>query len=344
MSWQTPITDRTVEDTVYARNNQSNVEHNKGAWNYNDLNRIEENYKYIIEKLNADSYHIPHTDRNYTETEASVEKWIQSSGTQYIDTKVKPNQDTKIIVDFICLSSNSDPTIFGAWDGQIRNAFVFLSTSGRSGGHGFYGTQMASYDKNMTLRHTIIADKNSWTLDGETILSFSNTTFSCNNSIYLFAYNNAGTVGNLQSSIRIYSCKIYDGNVLVREFAPVKDDNGKACIYDKVTQTYFYNVGIGDFLYGENVSNTKQPTTYTDWHEKNIPYKSEIDRIRRNHNNMVSLFLHGLGLPEIPYNNYLDYEEANMLETIELRGKEMFENMQKSYIPCGTITSGGDLL
>ena len=60
MNWETPITDRTVEQTVEARNNQSNAEHNKGAWNYPDLNRIENNYKYIIDQLLTDSYHIPH--------------------------------------------------------------------------------------------------------------------------------------------------------------------------------------------------------------------------------------------------------------------------------------------
>lgn len=163
MSWQEPIIDRTVTDTETARKEQSNTVHNKGAWNYDDLNRIEGNFDYVIEQLKTDSYHIPHKDRKYTET--------------------------------------------------------------------------------------------------------------------------------------VYSA----------DSAAVQ-------------------------------------TTYTDWQEKNIPYKSEIDRIRRNHNNMVSLFLRDLGYTEIPYSNYVNYEEANKLEEIERRGKEMFENMKKAYIPCGTITCGGDLL
>ena len=49
--WLTPIVDRTEADTVEAFNNQMIEAHLKGALNYSDLNRIENNYKYLIENL-----------------------------------------------------------------------------------------------------------------------------------------------------------------------------------------------------------------------------------------------------------------------------------------------------
>lgn len=76
--WVTPVTDRTQQDVTYARKNQGRrgivVPYNKGALNFPDLNRIEGNYKYVIEQLQTDAIFIPHKDRNYTET------WVNSDG------------------------------------------------------------------------------------------------------------------------------------------------------------------------------------------------------------------------------------------------------------------------
>ena len=83
---------------------------------------------------------------------------------------------------------------------------------------------------------------------------------------------------------------------------------------------------------------------YTDWQEHNLPWLSEINRIRANYNALVRLFLVGLGLPILPENNYLDYTEVNHWERFALLGKEMFGKMEKEYIPCGTMDSGGDRL
>lgn len=85
-------------------------------------------------------------------------------------------------------------------------------------------------------------------------------------------------------------------------------------------------------------------TTYTDWQEVNIPWLSEINRIRANYNALVRLFLVGLGLPVFPESLYLDWQEVNDWERVAAVGKEMTENMKQEYIPCGTINSGGERL
>ena len=51
MAWITPIFNRTVSDTVTARAAQANEENNKGALNYQDLNRIEGNHKELMQWL-----------------------------------------------------------------------------------------------------------------------------------------------------------------------------------------------------------------------------------------------------------------------------------------------------
>ena len=84
--------------------------------------------------------------------------------------------------------------------------------------------------------------------------------------------------------------------------------------------------------------------TYTEWFEENTPYLSEINRIRNNYNNLVTDYLYGLGFPYLEDSSKLTYEEINTWERIALKCKEMIENMEKSYIYCGTIQSGGGIL
>ena len=50
--------------------------------------------------------------------------------------------------------------------------------------------------------------------------------------------------------IKIYYFKIYDNDVLVRDFIPVLDNYGTPCMYDKVERKFYYNAGTGDFIAG----------------------------------------------------------------------------------------------
>ena len=45
-------------------------------------------------------------------------------------------------------------------------------------------------------------------------------------------------------------CKIYKDTSLIRDFIPVKDENNVVCLYDKISNQYFYNAGTGDFIAG----------------------------------------------------------------------------------------------
>jgi hypothetical protein len=173
---------------------------------------------------------------------------IESSGTQYINAEFKPNQDTKVVIDFECLSgSSSDPTVFGSWDAWTSNAFLLIVTAGLGSCFSFYGSNFKEHSIDMTGRHTAIVDKNVTSIDGNTVIILASATFSGSYPMYLFAYNNGGSAGNLPSSIKIYSCKIYDNDVLVRDFIPYCKD-GVVCLYDKVSASYFYNAGTGDFI------------------------------------------------------------------------------------------------
>lgn len=173
---------------------------------------------------------------------------LESSGTQYIDLGVKPNQNTKVEVDFEALSgSSSDPTVFGAWDTQISNAFMFIVSKTLGSCLSFYGSNYKEHTLDMTGRHTAVVDKNATSVDGNTVITLASATFSGGYPMYLFAYNDKGNAGNIPSSIKIYSCKVYDNGSLVRDVVPYVDGDGVACVYDKVSASCLYNAGTGVF-------------------------------------------------------------------------------------------------
>ena len=81
-----------------------------------------------------------------------------------------------------------------------------------------------------------------------------------------------------------------------------------------------------------------------EWQENDLPYQSEINRIRANYNALVRLFLRGLGLPILYNRNYLDFSEVNNWERIVDIGKTIFDGMEKENRYCGMTESGGDRL
>lgn len=266
--WKTPITDRTTNDVTDAKNNQANVSDNKGALNFNDLNRIENNYKYLLDRLKSEGYYINHKYRSYTETEAVVEKiddgssggkitlpYLKSSGTQYIDTGFKPNNNTRVIMKYVVLSSGNRPTqaLFGGRiaDSNAMFEMFIINNSYFRPGYGAKNTlQITGTSDKLVL---IDMNKETTTING-TSVSYSSETFQSNYSLTLFGVNDGGTVeAATMATAKLYSCQIYDNSTLIRDYIPIKDYNNVACLYDKVNEQYYYNVGTGTFEYGEEI-------------------------------------------------------------------------------------------
>ena len=69
-------------------------------------------------------------------------------------------------------------------------------------------------------------------------------------SLYMFAAN-VNSNPTYLCSIKIYSLQIFNKTTVVRDFAPVLDNNGVAGMYDKVSEQIFYNEGTGKFITSE---------------------------------------------------------------------------------------------
>ena len=101
-----------------------------------------------------------------------------------------------------------------------------------------------------TNRHVIYQIKNELYFDDVLIHTFEKASFSLPNNTLL---GNFDFTNYKPALARYYACKLWNGDVLVRDFIPVLDNNNVPCLYDKVTNEFFYNQGTGQFLYGEKV-------------------------------------------------------------------------------------------
>ena len=85
------------------------------------------------------------------------------------------------------------------------------------------------------------------------VVSNSGATDDSKN-LYLFAYNNNGNAG-MQAIGRLYSCKIYEGENLVRNFIPCyRKSDGEIGLYDLVNDVFYTNQGSGAFTKGADVN------------------------------------------------------------------------------------------
>lgn len=178
-------------------------------------------------------------------------EYIQSSGTQYIDTGFRPNQDTRVVCEFQLTSSTLEQTPFLARLDSRKASFGIFYPSG--GWTADYGSQRLVVSTSISATAKILVDfnKENVSINNESN-SFSSETFSASVNLILLARNTNGSLNNYASA-RLYSCQIYDDGTLIRDYYPAKDPNGEVCMYEKVNKTYAYNAGAGTFTAGPEV-------------------------------------------------------------------------------------------
>lgn len=183
-------------------------------------------------------------------------EYLESSGTQYIDTGLVATNNTKISITFE--RQGIDGCLIATDTAWCNTGFGIWSHAGEYG-----NTCITSISLSDNIKHTVVNDKGKFYIDGSLYTTLTANTFSTAQNLYLFALNRAGSIIENYTG-KFYSCQIYDNDVLVRDFVPAIDGSGKACLYDKVTQAFFYNGGSGTFAHGNNVDSDIYAITSTD--------------------------------------------------------------------------------
>lgn len=247
----------------------------------------------------------------YTELE-----YIESTGTQYIDTGFVPSGNTRVLFDYQPTSGYTGVScIFGCQTspaGNNCNRFYYLlsgqtlyraqfnytntGTSSQST-PAYWGINYDSSTNQYSLvtgaNGTFASDSSRQTIDidgynktiqfnnGNIIDMSGDATFAKGmhptHSMFIFDRSLGGTSSSNKFKGKIYYFKIWDSSILVRDFIPVLDWNYVPCMYDRVTKQLFYNQGTGDFISGREIHEVEYIENVKDTSTTTNPATQYID-------------------------------------------------------------------
>ena len=168
--------------------------------------------------------------------------YLESDGTQYIDTGYVPNQDSRVVIDCIFPKTNSGSYyLFGAREDSYVDNYAIQTTTD------LYYSKHGTADISLNIpsvKNRMIIEKNgySFSVNGNLIYN-TPVDYTCKRSAYIFACNSAGTVyGLCPAGTRVYGCRIYDGEGnLVKNLVPAIASDNADGLYDLVNNTFHAN-------------------------------------------------------------------------------------------------------
>lgn len=167
-------------------------------------------------------------------------EYLESDGNSYIDTGFKPNQDTRVVMDAELNSQSSYPKVlFGARNGSTTSDASFIVWAFTANGFRTdFGSKSLVTTVVPTGRFVIDKNKNVTSFNG---IEYTNPayTFQCDYNIGLFTQIDVDGPDDRLSTAKLYSCKIYDNGVLVRDFIPCTNPDGISGLWDSVNDMFY---------------------------------------------------------------------------------------------------------
>ena len=178
---------------------------------------------------------------------------IKVSGNARIDTGIKADNNTRMVMDFNIPSLTAQQALCGARNSGGSGGFAIFTYNGNAG----FQVDFSSYQQypvpatgTYTGRHTLDLNKNKFYLDGSLVHTFTNTAFTGSYNIFIGSINNGGLAMTAYPAdgLIIYPCKIYTNGSLVRDYVPAKTPDGLVGLFDKVDRALYTNAGTGSFI------------------------------------------------------------------------------------------------
>lgn len=198
---------------------------------------------------------ISSTDSELPQDYTKVE-YLHSSGTQWIDMGIAPDQNTKIILKVLATNLNGGAGVSLVGSRSSNNSsdqfFTYISADqgllfrvdGKEAPAAFTDFK-ANMLYTITLSTSIFfVDKNGIRVHTMYLSSSSDFTSTVTMALFRSKPFSMGFIGN------IYACKHYNNDHLIQHFVPCLDSDGVPCMYDLVSKTTFYNQGTGSFTWG----------------------------------------------------------------------------------------------
>lgn len=270
--------------------------------------------------------------------------YLQSTGTQYIDSGVKGDSDVRVTADFEITAFGSGTTfIFGAQGTDSIRYTLGMTSAGAF--RSDFGTAMTSGSAaSLNTRYSADKNGNVCTVGGQTLISAA-ATFTGTTNIYLFARSYSSISC---SQIKMYRCKMYKAGALVRDLIPARNSSGTLGLYDIVNGTFYTNAGSGTFTAGADIVGFTAGAEVgkaedREWQEGDIVRRAQwttyLDNVQKLRDAYYTLAETGeLPAPE----DKLKYTGANTIEKVLADIDLLLDGMKSSYRRCGTFRAGNN--
>ncbi len=183
--------------------------------------------------------------------------YLQSSGSEYIDTGVGASNNTS--AEFVFARLEAYPNgwwgVIGACQQDLTRSFLFTvykagdvecnvqNGTNKYGEIDFSFTPLTPYKVYINKQKTYIDD----------VLKLTLTSYTYTTPVNLALFWQAYSVSTnmYKAMMRLYCCNIWESSTLVRRFLPcVRNSDMKPGLYDEVRGAFFVNAGGGEFTYG----------------------------------------------------------------------------------------------
>jgi hypothetical protein len=180
--------------------------------------------------------------------------WVQSTGGQYVDTGVVATLANGTRIQAVLrgttdtsATGRSTVSFLGANSAYNGGVALTVDTSSAKRLRANYGAfySFNSFDYAADTTYTVEIGRNRAEANGVVGTYTSANTGFIATSVYLFALNRNGSPdASTMSLARLYSCKIWQGDTLVRDLVPVRVGTAGA-LYDRVSGTLLAVQGTG---------------------------------------------------------------------------------------------------
>ena len=179
----------------------------------------------------------------YTELE-----YIQGTGTQWIDTGITMTGNSKIELKYKSSTTSTNAICGTAWSA----AGIFLMTYGGKYRYHYNNVFNDVQSASTFAAKVFVMASNTISIDEVSYTVGSIKSGSFNKHLGLFLpMTRGGNSNEGPGSGNLYYCKLYENDILVSDFIPVKrKDDGVICLYDKVSKQFLLNQGTGNFIAG----------------------------------------------------------------------------------------------
>ena len=255
------ISDVTSTSTSYTFTPPSNATHFVITLRPNILNTLITYSNLQLELGSTATTYQPYFQYDLVPNGYKVVEYIESTGTQYINTGYSPKSKTKANVKLSFLDLSYGSAVMGAWNSSTDSRWQLFYVYSDGSNHEVldfgYGSNGNAYGVNIS--ENVVYNILMYQQDGKVKLFVDNSSWLYDTpsyvdsgyNMFLFGRNRNNSI-NSPSKIKLYSCKIYENDVVVRCFIPcVRKVDGVAGLFDTVNNVFYTNAGTGDFVTSE---------------------------------------------------------------------------------------------